>query len=110
MSESEAIRPGEFRVFKKPVVDTYECYEMQGTKSDLSGHAIDDISEYIKKKYSYMEINPTQLIVNIDNALTAGRIAEHYNIPAVVLLKSVPYDYWALVFNNGAITIDCEGA
>ena len=109
---SERIKPGEFRIVEKPkvMVDTYGTYGMQGTKADLSSCALDDVLEYIKNKYSYMEINPTQLIVHVDNGLTAGRLAEHYNINAVILLESAPYDYWALVFNNGAITVDCEGA
>ena len=108
----DRIKPGEFRIVDKPknMVDTYGTYGMQGTKSDLSSCAIDDVTKYINSKYSYMETSPTQLITHIDNALTAGRLAEHYNINAVILLESVPYDYWALVFNNGAITVDCEGA
>ena len=107
---SEAIKPGEFRIFKKPevMVDTYICYEMQGTKSDLSSHAIDDVCEYITKHHC-INVQAKQLIVHTDNALTAGRLAEAYGF-TVILLKSVQKDYWALVFNNGAITIDCEGA
>lgn len=98
--------------------DTFDCKAMINTdaagdlgedKYDLSIHAVEHVCLDILQEYDPLSIKPTQLIVSESLALGAGRIAQKYGL-AVILLKSVPCDYWALVFDDGAITIDCEGA
>lgn len=117
MSKSERLVPGSIIKLNK-TRDTYHCKAMINTdttgnlgsdKYDLSIFAIEHVCNDIIKEYSPVAVIPTQLIASESISLVAGRVAQKYNL-TVILLKSVPCDYWALVFDDGAITIDCEGA
>ena len=88
----------------KAMIKTDSCNELKGDKYDLSFAAIEQACKQCSDA-----LKPTQLIVSEPLALIAGRVAEKLGL-TVILLKSVPHDYWALVFYDGAITIDCEGA